>query len=51
MPTCDKALKESQKAQNAVLQWWIIATNLKTRGKYKYWITFKLNKKRNFMLH
>jgi len=36
------------KTQNVVLQWLI---DLKTCGKYKYWIISKLNKKRNSVLH
>jgi len=48
-PTCDKPLKQSHKAQNAVLQQ-IVTTNLKTYGKYKYWIIPKLNKRWNSML-
>ena len=35
------------KAQNTVLQWQTVATNLKACGKYKYWIIFKSNKKQN----
>jgi len=46
-----KGTEVSHKAQNAVLQWWIVTNNVKKCGKYKYRIISKLNKKRKFMFH